>query len=76
MDDLGPRAATPSQQSAIWRRNLYAITIAQALAIIGFSLRESFLPFYLQSLGAESTDSAAIWAAKRKPIRKSPAAWA
>ena len=61
MDDLGPRAPSPSQKAAIWRRNLYAITIAQGLAIIGFSLRESFLPFYLQSLGAESTDSAAIW---------------
>jgi len=61
MDDLGQRAPAPSHKTAIWRRNLYAIVIAQALAIIGFSLRESFLPFYLQSLGADSTDSAAIW---------------
>lgn len=48
-------------QEHAWRRNLYAITIAQALAIIGFSLRESFLPFYLKTLGADSTDSATIW---------------
>jgi len=31
---------TPSQQSVSWRRNLYAITIAQWLAIVGFTLRE------------------------------------
>jgi DHA1 family multidrug resistance protein-like MFS transporter len=64
MDDLSeasPRARTRSQQERLWKRNLYAITVAQALAIIGFSLRESFLPFYLKSLGAESSDSAAIW---------------
>jgi DHA1 family multidrug resistance protein-like MFS transporter len=64
MDDLGKgdsRTRTRSQQATIWRRNLYAITIAQALAIMGFSLRESFLPFYLKSLGADSTGSAAIW---------------
>lgn len=63
MDDLSgasPRARR-SGQDRIWRRNLYAITIAQMLAIIGFSLRESFLPFYLKSLGAESNDSAALW---------------
>lgn len=61
MSEEPPRARPRSQQDRIWRRNLYAITIAQALAIIGFSLRESFLPFYLKSLGAESNDSAAIW---------------
>ena len=65
MDDLGeaiPRAQRRTLEAIAWRRNLYAITIAQALAIIGFSLRESFLPFYLKTLGADSTDSAAIWA--------------
>ena len=38
-----------------WRRNLYAITAAQALAIVGFTLREPILPFYLKELGAAST---------------------
>jgi DHA1 family multidrug resistance protein-like MFS transporter len=47
--------------AAVWQRNLYAITIAQALAIIGFTLRESFLPFYLRDLGAESTREAVLW---------------
>jgi DHA1 family multidrug resistance protein-like MFS transporter len=45
-----------------WRRNLYAIWIAELLAIVGFSLRTPFLPFYLQDLGATSDDSAALWA--------------
>jgi DHA1 family multidrug resistance protein-like MFS transporter len=44
-----------------WRRTLYAITIAQTLAIVGFSLRVPFLPFYLQDLGAKSIDEATIW---------------
>lgn len=62
MDDLGKGTPTTrSRQTIAWRRNLYAITIAQALAIIGFTLRESFLPFYLKTLGAESTESATIW---------------
>jgi DHA1 family multidrug resistance protein-like MFS transporter len=52
---------SPSARAVSWRRNLYAITIAQALAIIGFSLREPILPFYLKDLGAVSTDSATRW---------------
>ena len=37
-----------------WRRNLWAIWLAEMLAILGFSLRTPFLPFYLQDLGADS----------------------
>ena len=44
-----------------WRRTLYAVWIAQTLAIIGFSLRVPFLPFFLKDLGADSADQAAIW---------------
>lgn len=45
-----------------WQRNLYALWIAQTLAIIGFSLRDAFMPFYLKDLGASTTDQAALWA--------------
>jgi DHA1 family multidrug resistance protein-like MFS transporter len=45
-----------------WRRNLYALVIAQALAIVGFGLRDAFLPFYLKQLGGLDTDQAALWA--------------
>jgi DHA1 family multidrug resistance protein-like MFS transporter len=44
-----------------WKRTLYAVWIAQMLAIIGFSLRVPFLPFYLKDLGADSADQAAVW---------------
>jgi DHA1 family multidrug resistance protein-like MFS transporter len=44
-----------------WERNLYAIWLAQFLAIIGFSLRAPFLPFFLEDLGVDSTSSVALW---------------
>src|SRR5215216_2675445 len=44
-----------------WKRTLYAVWIAQMLAIIGFSLRVPFLPFYLKDLGADSVDQVAVW---------------
>lgn len=45
-----------------WRRNLYALWVAQMLTIIGFSLRSPFLPFYIEDLGAGSLESQALWA--------------
>jgi len=44
-----------------WRRNLYALFAAQMLAIVAFSLRAPFLPFYLSDLGATSTDAQTLW---------------
>ncbi len=55
-DEAHPRSAIS------WRRNLYALWIAQTLTIIGFSLRAPFLPFYIKDLGAESFASQALWA--------------
>jgi len=40
---------------------LLAITVAQAMAIIAFSLREPILPFFLKDLGDMSTSSATRW---------------
>lgn len=45
-----------------WRRNLYALWIAQLLTIVGFSLRTPFLPFFLEDIGADSFSSQALWA--------------
>ena len=56
------RAAGATRPPVSWRRNLWALWIAQMLAIVGFSLRVPFLPFYLADLGASSTDEQAIWA--------------
>jgi len=44
-----------------WRRNLYAIWAAQLLAIVGFSLRAPFLPFYLGELGVDTVGGQALW---------------
>jgi len=44
-----------------WRRNLYAIWAAQFLAILGFSLRAPFLPFFLEDLGVDTPSSVALW---------------
>jgi DHA1 family multidrug resistance protein-like MFS transporter len=55
--DPKPRQPKPIS----WRRNLFAVTVAQALAIIAFSLREPILPFFIKELGADSVESATRW---------------
>lgn len=52
VDDLPPIS---------WRRNLYALWIAQTLAIIGFTLRDAYLPFFIKDLGSGTTESAVLW---------------
>jgi DHA1 family multidrug resistance protein-like MFS transporter len=44
-----------------WRRNLTAIWVVQILAIVGFSLRAPFLPFYLTDLGVDTVDGQTLW---------------
>lgn len=44
-----------------WRRNLIAIWFVQILAIVGFSLRTPFLPFYIGELGVPSVDGQTFW---------------
>ncbi len=53
--------ASASDRPISWRRNLYALWIAQTLAIVGFTLRDSYLPFFLKELGARSTEDATLW---------------
>ena len=67
MEDL-PESPPASQQAVSWRPNLYAITIAQWLAIVGFTLREPILPFYLKHLGDLSTNSATRWSGLFRPV--------
>ncbi|HLT19743.1 MAG TPA: MFS transporter [Thermomicrobiales bacterium] len=45
-----------------WRRNLYALWIAQLMTIVGFSMRTPFLPFFLEDIGASDFSSQALWA--------------
>lgn len=47
---------------AFWERNLYVITGAELVAIIGFSVITPFLPFYVQELGVTDPDQVKLWA--------------
>ena len=46
---------------ASWQRNLYVITAAEMIAIIGFSVIGPFLPFYVQDLGITDPDQVILW---------------
>jgi len=50
------------EQKINWRRNLYAIWAAQLLAIMAFSMRAPFLPFFLGDLGIHTDKQQALWA--------------
>lgn len=50
------------RQRISWRRNLYALWIAQLLAIVGFSMRTPFLPFFLGDLGVDTIEGQTLWA--------------
>jgi DHA1 family multidrug resistance protein-like MFS transporter len=60
-DDPGTKIRERGKAPINWRRNLYAIFLAQALAIVAFSLRAPFLPFFLDDLGLHDTDDQALW---------------
>jgi MFS transporter, DHA1 family, multidrug resistance protein len=47
----------------IWKRNLFVLCAAQLLTLIGFSAYLSFIPFYVQELGASSFAEATSWLA-------------
>jgi DHA1 family multidrug resistance protein-like MFS transporter len=59
--DVPSEPESPKPRTISWRRNLYAVTIAQALAIIAFSLREPIIPFFIKDLGADTLTSATRW---------------
>ncbi|MCA9858615.1 MAG: MFS transporter [Thermomicrobiales bacterium] len=52
----------PAAEPISWKRNLYALWIAQTLVLTAFSFRDAFLPFYMEKLGDLSTNQAALWA--------------
>jgi len=45
-----------------WRRNLYAIFLAEFIVIMGFSFVNPFMPLFIQELGAFTNQQAAFWA--------------
>lgn len=60
-DAVGSTVGT-GDQKINWRRNLYAIWAAQLLAIMAFSMRSPFLPFFLGDLGIHTDKQQALWA--------------
>jgi DHA1 family multidrug resistance protein-like MFS transporter len=44
-----------------WERNLYAVWVAQFLALMGANLVFPFIPFFVKDLGVESDAGAALW---------------
>src|SRR5947209_17178364 len=46
-----------------WRSTLYAVCLAQAVAIVGFDFTLPFIPLYLQhDLGVHGLGQTALWA--------------
>ncbi|MBA7699645.1 Multidrug resistance protein MdtG [subsurface metagenome] len=48
--------------SESWRRNLYAIFVAEFIVITGFSFVNPFMPLFIQELGNFTNQQAAFWA--------------
>ena len=44
-----------------WKRNLYAIWVAELLAIAGFNTSMPIIPFYLQEMGIRNPDLLKLW---------------
>jgi DHA1 family multidrug resistance protein-like MFS transporter len=44
-----------------WQRNLYVIWTAELVAIAGFAVMGSFLPFYIQELGVTDPNEVRLW---------------
>jgi DHA1 family multidrug resistance protein-like MFS transporter len=45
----------------VWQRNLWAIWVVEALALVGFNVVVPFLPYYVQELGTASLEEAEMW---------------
>ena len=56
-----PEEATDPPPAQPWKRTLGALLIAQFVSILGFSLVQPFLPFYVQELGVEGDAQVALW---------------
>ena len=59
-DAVGSRSGRGAK-AIPWRRNLWAMWAAQMLAIVAFSLRVPYLPFFLGDLGVTTTAGQALW---------------
>jgi DHA1 family multidrug resistance protein-like MFS transporter len=51
----------PRTKDESWKRNLYIIWAAELVAIAGFGVMGSFLPFYVQDLGITEAGAVELW---------------
>jgi MFS transporter, DHA1 family, multidrug resistance protein len=61
MSDFGRGDADPDEGQPGWNATLYAVWAGQVLALIGFSSRVPFLPFYLGDLGVTDVEGQTLW---------------
>ena len=61
MTSAGDQPADPDAGQPHWNRTLYAVWAGQLLALIGFSSRVPFLPFYLGDLGVTTVEGQTLW---------------
>ncbi|NLO20337.1 MAG: multidrug efflux MFS transporter [Ignavibacteria bacterium] len=45
----------------LWKRNLFFITVAQFIAMIGMSACVPFIPFFIRELGVENSSEIQLW---------------
>jgi MFS transporter, DHA1 family, multidrug resistance protein len=61
MSDSGREHGDPDGGQPGWNVTLYAVWAGQLLALIGFSSRVPFLPFYLGDLGVRDVAGQTLW---------------
>src|SRR5689334_12418288 len=54
-------SALATQESAVWRRNLFAVTAASFMGFTGFTLVMPFLPLFIRQLGVTDVGEIALW---------------
>jgi DHA1 family multidrug resistance protein-like MFS transporter len=59
--DASPDLTDPDAGQPGWSRTLYAVWFGQILALVGFSSRVPFLPFFLGDLGVPDVAGQTLW---------------
>jgi len=54
-------SALATQERAVWRRNLFAVTAASFMGFTGFTLVMPFLPLFIRQLGVTDVGEIALW---------------
>jgi len=54
-------SALATQEPAVWRRNLFAVTAASFMGFTGFTLVMPFLPLFIRQLGVTDVGEIALW---------------